>query len=377
MHPGARSAAFVALALLLAACDAVPPDERAPSGDAAACAPALPDVPHAYSDGDAPIPYHFLASTAGSVQFRDNTPPDNRITNAGATLGRVLFYDTRLSANGRLSCASCHRQEFGFTDTLRFSPGLHGEPGRRRTMALGNARFNPAGRFFWDERAPTLEAAVLEPLRHRGEMGIALEALEDRLAETPFYPGLFAAAFGSPAVTRDRTATALAQFIRSLVSARSRFDAVFTGGGAPDLSVLTDREREGWRLFNSTGCVNCHRSIAQFADQSNNTGLDRVAADTGAGGGRFKPPSLRNVAVRGPYMHDGRFATLAEVIDFYDSGVKTGPDLDPRLRGPDGGVRRLGLTPRDAGALIAFLESLTDTAFLADSRFSSPFAPGC
>lgn len=361
----------------MVACEADRPDGGAPSGEAAACAPDLPVVPHAYSDGDAPIPYHFLASTAGSVQFRDNTPPDNRITNAGATLGRVLFYDARLSANGRLSCASCHRQEFGFTDTLRFSPGLHGEPGRRRTMALGNARFNPAGRFFWDERAPTLEAAVLEPVRHRGEMGMELEALEERLAGTPFYPGLFAAAFGSPAVTRDRVATALAQFVRSLVSAGSRFDAVFTGGGAPDLSVLTEREREGWRLFNRVGCVNCHRSIAQFADQSNNTGLDQVAADTGAGGGRFKPPSLRNVAVRGPYMHDGRFATLADVIEFYDRGVKTGPDLDPRLRAPDGSVRRLRLTPREAGALIAFLESLTDTTFLADPRFASPFPPGC
>lgn len=361
----------------MAACGPDAPDGRTSSVDAAVCVPDLPVVLHAYSDGDAPVPGHFLGSTAGSVQFSDNTPPDNRITNAGATLGRVLFYDSRLSANHRLSCASCHRQEFGFSDTLRFSPGLHDEPGARRTMALGNARFNPAGRFFWDERAPTLEAAVLEPLLHRGEMGMELDSLEERLAGTAFYPGLFAAAFGSPAVTRDRTAAALAQFIRSLVSARSRFDAVFTGGGAPDLSALGEREREGWRLFNGIGCVNCHRSVAQFADQASNTGLDVVAEDTGAGGGRFKPPSLRNVAVRAPYMHDGRFATLADVVDFYDGGVKSGPGLDARLRDPDGRVRRLGLTPSQAGSLVAFLEALTDTAFLADPRFSSPFPPGC
>jgi len=364
-----RRGAVVALALLVGACS--------PSADtvsrAPVCEPVLPATPYGYSDNDAPIPAHFLASSAGTVRFSDNTPPENPITNAGATLGRVLFYDVRLSANDRIACASCHRQAFGFGDTARFSPGLHGGRLPRRTMALVNARFNGAGRFFWDERAPSLEAQVLQPIQDTVEMGMELAALVRKLGATSSYPGLFAAAFGSPEVTGDRIALALAQFVRSLVSARSRFDAVFATGGAPNESLLTGREREGWRIFNAAGCVNCHRTIAQFADKANNIGLDSVPADTGAGQGRFKPPSLRNVAVRPPYMHDGRFATLRQVVEFYDHGVRADPFLDPRLREADGSPRRLHLTPQQDTALVAFLESLSDSTFLRAERFSNPF----
>ena len=138
--------------------------------------------------------------------------------------------------------------------------------------------------------------------------------------------------------------------------------------------MLTDREREGLRLFNDVGrCVNCHRTIAQVADKANNIGLDVVSADRGAGGGRFKPPSLRNIAVRPPYMHDGRFATLRQVVEFYDSGIQDSPDLDLRLRAPDGSPKRLHLTPSQIDALVAFLTTLTDSAFLRAEKFSDPF----
>jgi cytochrome c peroxidase len=240
-------------------------------------------------------------------------------------------------------------------------------------MALGNARFNPTGRFFWDERAATLESQVLQPIQDTLEMAMPLDSLERKLAATPYYPGLFAAAFGSPIVTRDRIAMALAQFVRSLVSTGSRFDAVFATGGAPDTSVLRAKERSGLRLFISTGCVNCHRTIAHVADQANNIGLDSRPADSGAGQGRFKPPSLRNIAVRPPYMHDGRFRTLREVIEFYDHGIQDDPQLDPRLRAADGLPKRLQLAPSEVDALIAFLEALTDSKFLTAEQFSDPF----
>lgn len=328
---------------------------------------------HSYSDADAPIPRHFLSSTAGTVRFTDNTPPNNPITTAGARLGRVLFYDVRLSANDKVACASCHQQALGFGDTARFSRGVRGHRLPRRTMALANARFNADGRFFWDERAGTLEAQVLQPIQDTLEMGMTLDMLERKLAATSFYPPLFAAAFGSPDVTRERIALALAQFVRSLISSHSRYDAVFATGGAPDTSQLTDKERDGLRTFIAVGCVNCHRTIAQIADRANNIGLDSIVRDSGAGQGRFKPPSLRNVAVRPPYMHDGRFQTLREVVEFYDRGVQANPFLDPRLRGPDGAPRRLHLTPPQVDALVAFLQALTDTAFLKAERFSDPF----
>lgn len=348
---------------------------RAPSSRSAApeCEPQLPASSYPYSEADAPVPPHFLGSTAGTVAFADHTPPENRISNAGATLGRVLFYDVRLSGDGRIACASCHRQSFGFGDTARFSRGAHGRRAARRTMALANARFNAAGRYFWDERAPTLEALVLQVLADTAEMGTETRELEHRLTATKFYPPLFAAAYGSPDVTGPRIARALAQFVRALVSSRSRLDAVFATGGAPDLSRLTILEREGLSLFGAAGCVNCHRTIAHFADQASNTGLDSLPADTGAGGGRFKPPSLRNVAVRPPYMHDGRFATLRQVVAFYSRGVHASPGLDPRLLGRDGTPKRLHLTDRQVEALVAFLAALTDSTFLQAEKFGNPF----
>lgn len=367
-----RHCVHLTAAVLVAACDTSAKDGMLRPA-LLVCEPVLPAAPYGYSDFDAPLPQHFLGSTAGTVLFTDNTPADNPITNAGAQLGRVLFYDVRLSGNDQVACASCHRQAFGFGDTVRFSAGVGGRRLARRTMALANARFNSRGRFFWDERAPTLEAQVLQPIRDTLEMATALDTLERKLAATPFYPRLFAAAFGSPEVTRERIALALAQFVRSLVSAHSRFDAVFATGGAPDTSRLTTQERLGLRLFTTAGCVNCHRTVAQVADKANNTGLDSVLVDTGGGDGRFKPPSLRNIAVRPPYMHDGRFRTLRQVIAFYDHGVRPTPLLDQRLRAADGLPRQLNLTPSEVDALVAFLQALTDSAFLSAAKLSDPF----
>jgi cytochrome c peroxidase len=336
--------------------------------------PILPDSGFSYSDLRTPLPSHFRFDVTGSALTEDNTPAANRTTDAGAALGRVLFYDPRLSANDRISCASCHQQQFGFADTARFSRGVLNTPRPRHTMALANARFYRTGRFFRDERAATLEAQVLQPIQDRAEMGLTLDALVLKLRLTGYYPPLFRAAFGTPEITTDRAARALAQFVRSLVSYHAPLDSVFRGGGPPNLAMLTAAEQEGRRLFvGRATCTRCHRTNALELDLPDNIGLDSLDTDRGAGDGKFKTASLRNVAVRPPYMHDGRFGTLGEVVDFYDHGIHDNPHLDPRLRGPDGKPARLNLSAAERAALIAYLETFTDAAFLHDVRFASPF----
>jgi cytochrome c peroxidase len=335
--------------------------------------PSLPIASYSYDDAKNVVPSHFVVGPAGSALALDNTPATNPISDAGATLGRVLFYDTRLSSDDRVSCASCHQQQFGFTDTVRFSRGVNNGQTSRHTMALANSRFYQNGRFFWDERAPTLEAQVLQPIQDPAEMGMTLSDLAVKIGVAGYYQPLFEAAYGSNDVTTDRIARSLAQFVRSLVSSRSRFDSAFTGFGVPSPDRLTAEEYEGDLLFKSAGCARCHRTNSQIGDHSRNTGLDATSPDTGAGRGEFKTPSLRNVALRGRYMHDGRFNSLDQVITFYDSGVQDNPGLDAGLRGPDGRPARLGLTSTQRAALVAYLGTLTDRAFVTAEKFSDPF----
>jgi len=371
----------VGLVLLLAACQDQGAATLAPAATDGLPVPVLPAATLAYADARVAIPLHIRQPVPGvpaGVFPGDNTPPGNPVTDAGATLGRVLFYDRRLSVNNRVSCASCHQQRFGFGDTARLSRGFAGALTARRSMALGFARLYPNGRFFWDERAATLEAQVLQPIQDAGEMGLTLEALLERLRATPYYAPLFTAAFGTPEVTTDRVSRALAQFVRALLPVASRFDQAFAGApGAPNFAaVFTPQEQQGEQLYRGrAGCARCHGQAAQVMVAPSNNGLDAAPADTGAGRGRFKAPALRNVAVRAPYMHDGRFRTLEEVVAFYDTGVQAGAGTDPRLLqgGPGGAPVRLGLTAAERAALVAFLRTLTDDAFLADPRFADPF----
>lgn len=349
--------------------------------------PTLPAVSFSYEDALVGLPPYYTNANGpggGNLPLADTTPAGNPITNAGATLGRVLFYDKRLSANDGVSCASCHQQSTGFSDARVLSLGFNGGATGRHSMGLSNARYYNPGRFFWDERAATLEAQVLQPIQDSVEMGMTLPVLVTKLQGTPFYPPLFQAAFGSPQIDADRISRALAQFVRSMVSYRSKFDqAMGTGspGNPPDFaSVFTAQELQGLNIFGGAGaqgpgaCAACHGTPAHIAPGLRNNGLDaNTTADQGAGGGRFKSPSLRNVAVRAPFMHDGRFATLREVIDFYDSGVQNHPNLDPPLRAPGGGVRRLNLSEAEKQALEAFMHTLTDTPLLTDPKFSDPF----
>ncbi|MDB4908666.1 MAG: hypothetical protein JWO05_3450 [Gemmatimonadetes bacterium] len=333
--------------------------------------PVLPTVDFAYSDASAPLPAHYRG---GPLAGADNTPGDNAITNPGAALGHVLFHDVRLSVDDRISCGSCHVQSLGFGDSARFSAGSNGGVTTRHTMGIVNARFYQRGRFFWDERASSLEAQVLQPIQNPVEMGMTLEQLRLKVSATSYYPPLFQAAFGTSEVTTDRIARALAQYVRSIVSTGSRFDSSFAGGNTVNLALLTEQEQEGFQLFNGpAGCAACHGTNANVSDDVHNTGLDATVTDVGAGGGRFKAPSLRNVAVRAPFMHDGRFKTLAQVVEFYDSQVQPNPNLDPRLRGAGGLPKRLGLTASHRASLVAYLNTLTDPVLLKAAKFASPF----
>jgi cytochrome c peroxidase len=340
-------------------------------------APRDPGTPHlpAQQFGYAvPLPLHFARGAPNSPGFADNTPPDNPVTDAGATLGRVLFYDRRLSANNAISCASCHLQSHAFADTARFSRGFKGGRTGRHSMSLANARFYQNRRFFWDERAISLEAQVLQPIADTVEMGLTHAEMIAKLSATSFYPPLFAAAFGNDVISTERVARALAQFVRSMVSANSRFDAALANAEAPGFGLLTSQERQGMQIFNGAGrCASCHVTTAQISPAAFNNGLDSVIVDRGAGNGRFKAPSLRNIELTAPYMHDGRFATLEEVVEHYDNSVKANPGLDPRLRNFNGQAGRLGLSSPDKAALVAFLKALTDHAFTTDPRFSDPF----
>lgn len=327
----------------------------------------LPAEPYNYSNPN--LPAYF---NEDRVRNADNTPQNNPVTDAGATLGRVLFYDVNLSANNTISCGSCHIQADGFSDSAQFSLGFEGGLTGRNSMGLANARYYRNGHFFWDERADTLEDQVLMPIQDSVEMGLTLNQLVSKVSSQAYYPELFNDAFGSPTVTSDRISLALAQFVRAMVSYQSKYDE----GLQTNFENYTREENRGRRIFfdrNEGNCVACHGTEAIVSNQARNNGLDATTIDDGAGGAEFKSPSLRNIALTAPYMHDGRFQTLAEVVEFYNSGVQPHPNLDPQLENGNGQPRRLNLSEQEKSDLIAFLNTLTDNAFITDTKFSNPF----
>ncbi|TWT97815.1 Cytochrome c551 peroxidase precursor [Botrimarina colliarenosi] len=355
-------------ALVLAVCCGTAPAAQA----AGIGSPALSAIPADYvSYAVDELPRHFTTPPLNNLF--DNTPASNPISNAGAELGRVLFYDARLSHNNSTACASCHTQETGFSDPEELSTGFEGGQTGRHSMSLTNARWYASGRFFWDERAATLEEQVLAPIQDAVEMGSDLADLVNELAATDFYPVLFERAFGDTDVTRERMSQALAQFVRSMASYQAPYDRAVEAGtaGTPDFAAVEGidnptRAAQGHALFQRT-CAGCHRTDAQVANNTFNIGLDAETVDEGAGDGEFKVPSLRNIAVRGRYMHDGRFQSLEEVIEHYSSGIQANPDLDPGL--PAGGFR---FNAGEKAALLVFLQTLTDTEFLMSQLFSNP-----
>ncbi len=336
--------------------------------------PTLPAVQFIYADDELPLPYTYRELR----DYEDTTPPDNETTNAGATLGRVLFYDKRLSITNSHACGTCHEQALAFSSRNRFSTGVIGIPLSRHAMPLSNVRFNRGNGYFSDMRVATLEQLVLMPIEEPLELGQPLDLLEQKLSSVSYYGPLFESAFGDPSIDRARISLALSQFLRSMLSYRSRFDrANYTTD--PSIPVkprdrLTGQERRGFDLFIVNRCHFCHHVPAHSSPRPANNGLDDTITDPGTreGLGWFRAPSLRNVAVSAPYMHDGRFATLREVIDHYDSGVKLNPGLDSMFVF-NGEARRLELTEDKKADLDAFLNALTDHEFLEDPKFSNPF----
>lgn len=344
--------------------------------DASNVTPKLPKTPYDYATVE--LPPHF-----GDPARSDNTPADNPLTNEGATLGRVLFYDTRLSANNTTSCASCHIQANGFADPKPVSRGFHGALTDRRAMPLINLRYYQRARFFWDERGGNLEEMVLLPIQSRIEMGQKLNAVVDLLARDATYPILFERAFGDRQITEQRVGEALAQFVRSMVSYQSRYDEGRARVESPhdDFENFTRQENRGKALF-LRNCGTCHMKDGNehfFVPTAANTGLrgNDPSADGGVGDvtlraadlGSFKSPSLRNVEVTAPYGHDGRFATLDALIDHYSDTAIVDPNVGYVIP-----VGPLSFTASEKAALIAFLKTLTDQKFLSDPRFSNPFA---
>ena len=333
-------------------------------------APELPDTPYNYANPD--LPNHF---ETGNVRAADNTPADNPTTDAGSTLGRVLFYDRNLSANNTVSCASCHQQSAAFSDPDQFSVGFEGVHTGRNSMGLANARYYENGAFFWDERAATLEDQVLQPIQSSVEMGLTLDEMLIKLNQLDYYPELFDDAFGSTEITNERVSQALAQFVRSMVSYESKYD----DGVVQNFNNFTAEEDRGRQLFNQN-CDNCHETDLFIADEAANIGLDATTVDAGLGlvtgnindDGKFKVTSLRNVELTGPYMHDGRFSTLEEVITFYSNGIQDHPNLDNQLT-RRGQPRRFNFDANEQAALVAFLKTLTDDEFTSDVKFSDPF----
>ena len=338
--------------------------------------PNLPENPLSYSELNYPEQF-----TSSSLQFiLGNTLVNNPITNEGATLGRVLFYDKMLSVNGEKSCASCHHQEFAFTDNVRFSKGFEGGLTRRNSMSLSNTIFTR--RFFWDGRTNNLQNQVLLPIEDDLEMGHDLEVLKEEMAKTEYYPGLFTDAFGNDTITNEKIADALGQFINSMTAYSSKYDA----GLDIDFSNFTTEEKLGRELFfeRQLNCNQCHSNAVLGGNTMINNGLEPNNTDLGRAevtgdevdNYRFRVPTLRNIELTAPYMHDGRFATLEEVIEHYNSGLQAHPNLDERLTADlqvGGPPRQMNLTDAEKAALVAFLKTLTDTELITAERYSDPF----
>ncbi len=299
-------------------------------------------------------------------------PEDNPLTAQRVELGRRLFHEKALSRDGSLACATCHQTESALSDPRRFSAGVEGRLGHRNAMPLFNLAWKRS--FFWDGRAEGLRNQVLQPIEDHKEMDASLEQVAAKLRATEVYPRLFNEAFGSSEITSERLALALENFLLSRLSQDSKFDRAMRGE-----EKLTELEQRGFDLFmtereprlGSLGgdCFHCHGGPLFTDHQFRNNGLAIDESDLGrflSSGialdrGSFATPSLRNVAVTAPYMHDGRFATLEEVLDHYSEGVQRTDTLDPNLaKHPDGGLR---LEPNDKAALIAFLKTLTDDRF--------------
>ncbi|MBA6157152.1 cytochrome-c peroxidase [Tenacibaculum sp. S7007] len=303
-------------------------------------------------------------------------PTNNPLTEEGIALGKKLFFDKILSKDNTQSCATCHNPKKAFTDENRFSDGVNGTFGTRNSMPIFNLAWNFDERFAWDGKELSLERQALEPVRNPIEMHSKWTNVTERLQNHSEYPTLFQQAFGVSKIDSTLVTKALAQFERTLISGNSKFDQFLLGK-----AQLTPEEQNGFDVFMDEtrgDCFHCHGSNNNplWTDNKfHNNGLDAVFSDLGLGkvtgdpndNGKFRSPSLRNLKFTAPYMHDGRFATLDEVINHYSTGLKSSPTIDPLMKKVNqGGVN---LSDKDKADLKAFLLSLSDNDFVANPNF--------
>jgi len=319
--------------------------------------------------------------------------------NQKATLGRVLFYDTHLSLNNAISCGSCHKQAEGFADNVALSVGYEGRLTKRNSKSISNITgdeldfrsidtgFLP---LFWDGREDALMGLVSRPITNHVEMGVSdFSVLPAKLSGLSYYSSLFSSAYGDPSITTDRISECVAIFLASIQSHSTRFDAFLQGfnpgTGQSSSTVYSPQELQGYNLFTTKyHCENCHHIVSNsyttidFKD----IGLDKNYTDMGRGtitgnpadNGKFKVPSLRNVALTAPYMHDGRYKTLGEVIDHYSKNIQPSTNLDIQLRdSTTGHAMSMNIADNEKDAIIAFLNTFTDYQLVTDPKFSNPF----
>jgi cytochrome c peroxidase len=317
-------------------------------------------------------------------------PVDNPLTREGVALGRMLFYEKALSRTGTMACGSCHQQSKAFTDGLPLAVGVDGIANPRGTMSLANVLWST--QLAWDGGFTTLEKQALKPLENTNELHQPLTVGVSRLQATSHYPTLFLAAFGTKTITNELVLKALAQFERTLISSNSRYDQFittrqgFTNEEVAGLQLYTTHIAPG--VVRGGECFHCHTQplmSSTYEGKFFNNGIDIAFTDLGRGSitglaidkGKFIAPTLRNITLTAPYMHDGRFKTLEEVLDHYSDHVQmTSPGLDNNLlnvsNDPPFGTH-IDLTALEKKQLLAFLNTLTDSTFITDKRFSNPF----
>lgn len=314
-----------------------------------------------------------------------NLPLDNPLTVEGVHLGRMLFYEKKLSLDASISCSSCHLQEYGFSDTATFSKGVNNLRGHRQAMSVFNLAWNTNG-FFWDGRAELLRHQSIMPIQDALEMQETIPSVIAKLEGEKRYRDQFFLAFGDENITEERLSLALEQFMFSIVSVNSKYDKHLRG----EVNFSSSEERgkklffaeynPGFPALSGADCAHCHSGKNFENDDYMNNGLDSIFTDDGrekatlnsSDKAKFKVPSLRNIAQTAPYMHDGRFKTLEEVIKHYNTGLINSPTIDPALLYPyyNGGLR---LSNQDIQDLIAFLKTLTDEDLATNQAYSSPF----
>ncbi len=317
------------------------------------------------------IPTPYIVKAPAWMQPME-IPSDNPMTVEGVALGKRLFYETKLSRDNTLSCASCHAQENAFSDSKTFSVGIDGKVGNRQSMAIFNLGWSDL--FFWDGRSKSLEQQAHDPVVNPIELNTTWETVMKKLQADTNYPLLFEQAFGTKQIDSLLVTKAIAQFERSIISFNSRFDKYYY---LQDSTVFNASEKRGFNLFFLKGsCLHCHGDAILTDNTLRNNGLDDVFTDKGLGevsknaadDGKFKVTTLRNIALTAPYMHDGRFKTLEQVVKHYNGGVIFGsPNLDTDMNHFLGG---LDFSDQDEKDLVAFLKTLSDSTLIHNKEYA-------